>query len=80
MKIEGIINRGTKGLAWIMAFGLLMAPLSVTGAEKVITVGAPLPLTGPLSPEGQKQVQGYDLWAEAANKAGGINVGTNGTR
>ncbi|MFH1091895.1 MAG: amino acid ABC transporter substrate-binding protein, partial [Pseudomonadota bacterium] len=26
-------------------------------------------------PEGQKQVQGYDLWAEAANKAGGIKVG-----
>lgn len=44
-------------------------------AEKVIRVGAPLPLTGPLSPEGKKQVQGYDLWAEAANKAGGIKVG-----
>ena len=44
-------------------------------AEKVILVGAPLPLTGPLSPEGKKQVQGYDLWAEAANRAGGIKVG-----
>jgi branched-chain amino acid transport system substrate-binding protein len=44
-------------------------------SEKVIRVGAPLPLTGPLSPEGKKQVQGYDLWAEAANKAGGVKVG-----
>jgi branched-chain amino acid transport system substrate-binding protein len=75
MKTERIINWGAKGLAWIVAFGLLMAPLSVPGAEKVIMIGAPLPLTGPLSPEGQKQVQGYDLWAEAANKAGGIKVG-----
>ena len=37
--------------------------------------GAPLPLTGPLAPEGIKQQQGYDLWAEQANKAGGISVG-----
>ena len=37
--------------------------------------GAPLPLTGPLAPEAVKQKQGYDLWAEEANKAGGINVG-----
>jgi ABC-type branched-subunit amino acid transport system substrate-binding protein len=34
-----------------------------------------LPLTGPLAPEAIKQQQGYDLWAEQANKAGGISVG-----
>jgi branched-chain amino acid transport system substrate-binding protein len=44
-------------------------------AEDVIRFGAPLPLTGPLAPEGVKQQQGYDLWAEQANKAGGISVG-----
>jgi branched-chain amino acid transport system substrate-binding protein len=44
-------------------------------AEDVIRFGAPLPLTGPLAPEGIKQQQGYDLWAEQANKAGGISVG-----
>src|ERR1700733_4947740 len=44
-------------------------------AEEVIRFGAPLPLTGPLAPEGIKQQQGYDLWAEQANKAGGISVG-----
>src|SRR6201992_1714100 len=44
-------------------------------AEDVIRFGAPLPLTGPLAPEGIKQQQGYDLWAEQANKAGGVGVG-----
>jgi branched-chain amino acid transport system substrate-binding protein len=43
-------------------------------AEDVIKVGAPLPLTGPLSPEGLKQKRGYDLWAEAANAKGGIKA------
>jgi branched-chain amino acid transport system substrate-binding protein len=43
-------------------------------AQDVIKVGAPLPLTGPLSPEGLKQKRGYDLWAEAAN-AKGITAG-----
>jgi branched-chain amino acid transport system substrate-binding protein len=45
------------------------------GAESTIRIGAPLPITGPLSPEGQKLKQGYDLWAEQVNKAGGISVG-----
>ena len=44
-------------------------------AQDVVKFGAPLPLTGPLAPEAIKQQQGYDLWAEQANKAGGITVG-----
>ncbi len=44
-------------------------------AQDVVKVGAPLPLTGPLSPEGLKQKRGYDLWAEAANGKGGIKAG-----
>ncbi len=44
-------------------------------AQDVIKIGAPLPLTGPLSPEGVKQQQGYDLWAETANAKGGVKVG-----
>ena len=44
-------------------------------AQDVIKVGAPLPLTGPLSPEGLKQQRGYDLWAETANAKGGIKAG-----
>ena len=48
---------------------------SSAAADDVIRFGAPLPLTGPLAPEGLKQQQGYDIWAEQANKAGGISVG-----
>jgi branched-chain amino acid transport system substrate-binding protein len=48
---------------------------SAAVAQDVIKFGAPLPLTGPLAPEAVKQQQGYDLWAEQANKAGGISVG-----
>lgn len=51
----------------------LFAPAAM--AQDVIKFGAPLPLTGPLAPEAVKQQQGYDLWAEQANKAGGISVG-----
>lgn len=43
--------------------------------QQVIRVGAPLPVTGALSPEGLRLKQGYDLWAEAVNKAGGIRLG-----
>jgi branched-chain amino acid transport system substrate-binding protein len=48
---------------------------SLAAADDVIRFGAPLPLTGPLAPEGIKQQQGYDLWAEQANKAGGVSIG-----
>jgi branched-chain amino acid transport system substrate-binding protein len=53
--------------------GLALA--GIAGAQEVIRIGAPLPMTGPLSPEAIKQQRGYDLWAELANKAGGIKVG-----
>ena len=48
---------------------------SSAAAQDVVRVGAPLPLTGPLSPEGIKQQRGYDLWAETANAKGGIKAG-----
>jgi branched-chain amino acid transport system substrate-binding protein len=44
-------------------------------AQDVIKVGAPLPLTGPVSPEGLKQKRGYDIWADTANAQGGIKAG-----
>ncbi len=58
--------------------GVAAISLATSGAalaQDVIKIGAPLPLTGPLSPEGVKQQQGYDLWAETANAKGGIKVG-----
>jgi branched-chain amino acid transport system substrate-binding protein len=61
------------------AIGLLAASgfgaATSSAAEDLIRIGAPLPITGPLAPEAVKQQQGYNLWAEQANKAGGINVG-----
>src|ERR1700684_4444050 len=48
---------------------------SSLAAEAPIRVGAPLPLTGALSPEGVKLQQGYELWKDAVNAGGGIAVG-----
>ncbi len=62
------------GAAFLAATGLLSAAVPAA-ADDVVRFGAPLPLTGPLAPEAVKQKQGYDLWAEEANKSGGINVG-----
>jgi branched-chain amino acid transport system substrate-binding protein len=59
----------------LLAAAGLGAASSGASAQDVIRFGAPLPITGPLAPEAVKQQQGYDLWAEQANKAGGINVG-----
>ncbi|MGB3043312.1 MAG: amino acid ABC transporter substrate-binding protein, partial [Xanthobacteraceae bacterium] len=58
----------------LVAAGLALSA-SAALAQDVIKFGAPLPLTGPLAPEAIKQQQGYDLWAEQVNKAGGIAVG-----
>src|SRR5579864_2709956 len=64
-------------LARSVGLALLLPTIaaSAASAEDVVRFGAPLPITGPLAPEAIKQQQGYDLWAEQANKAGGISVG-----
>src|ERR1700684_1717923 len=59
----------------LMAIMGWSASATPAAADDVIRFGAPLPITGPLAPEAIKQQQGYDLWAEQANKAGGISVG-----
>ncbi|MCA6107217.1 amino acid ABC transporter substrate-binding protein [Bradyrhizobium cenepequi] len=72
--------------SWVARYVRLAVPLwaavvaggglvSHASAEDVIRFGAPLPITGPLAPEAIKQQQGYDLWAEEANRSGGISVG-----
>ncbi|MDH3233462.1 MAG: amino acid ABC transporter substrate-binding protein [Alphaproteobacteria bacterium] len=63
------------GLALVFGAALTGFSAGAVAAEKTLKVGAPLPLTGPLSPEGLKQKEGYDLWAEQVNKTGGIKVG-----
>jgi branched-chain amino acid transport system substrate-binding protein len=61
-----------RGIAALAAASFLVFPAA---AQDTIRIGAPLPLTGPLSPEAQKLQNGYNLWAETVNKAGGIKVG-----
>lgn len=63
-----------RALAAAAVVAPLLAPVAAQ-AQETIRFGAPLPITGPLAPEAVKQQQGYDLWAETVNKAGGINVG-----
>ena len=67
-----LMSRRLNLLFFAACFGM---SASAALAQDVIKFGAPLPLTGPLAPEAVKQQQGYDLWAEQANKAGGISVG-----
>ena len=44
-------------------------------ADEIITMGAMLPLTGAVAPEGIRHKEGYDLWAKVCNEKGGIRVG-----
>ncbi len=59
--------------AVVLAGALALA--AAAQAQDVIRIGAPLPITGPLSPEATKLQAGMNLWAEVANKGGGIRVG-----
>ncbi len=72
-------SRSSRPLAWLaMSVVIAIAPALFgphAQAQETIRFGAPLPLTGALAPEALKQQQGYDLWAEAVNQAGGIKVG-----
>lgn len=54
----------------------VLAPAIVRAQEaNELKIGAPLPLTGALAPEGNKQKRGYDLWVSEVQKAGGFQVG-----
>jgi branched-chain amino acid transport system substrate-binding protein len=76
MSCSACKSRPSPVVLFLVVLGWLLSPALCSSADKFVTIGAPLPLTGPLSPEGQKQVQGYDLWMETANKAGGVKVGS----
>ncbi|MFC4350238.1 amino acid ABC transporter substrate-binding protein [Fodinicurvata halophila] len=63
------------GIGLALAVGVSGLAGSAAAEDDMIRIGAPLPLTGPLSPEGDKQQRGYDLWAKTVNENGGITVG-----
>lgn len=70
----------------LVVFGTALAVGAAAGddspawADGTITIGAPLPLTGALAPEGGKLRQGYELWLEQVNRAGGITIGQSKER
>lgn len=51
------------------------ATASLPLASTKIVFGAPISLTGSTAKEGAQTKNGYELWVEAVNKAGGIPVG-----
>lgn len=71
--------RDFRSVGWSAAVAALVAGTMVSAAQAqakdVIKFGAPLPLTGALSPEALKAKQGFEIWMEMVNKAGGIKVG-----
>lgn len=62
---------------WLAFSGVVLAAAftAPAAAQNTIRIGAPLPITGPLSPEAAKLQAGMNLWVETVNKAGGIKVG-----
>src|SRR5262249_36900146 len=57
------------------AAAVSVVPRFAFAQAATLRIGAPLPLTGALAPEGLKQRRGYELWADAVNTIGGIKVG-----
>src|SRR5688572_32817249 len=69
-------SSGLRGCKAAMMAGLLLSLATASAsAQKEILIGAPLPLTGALSPEGEKLRAGYELWLQEIDKRGGIDVG-----
>lgn len=58
-----------------MIAGVIFAPTAPAQADATIKIGALLPVTGALAPEGGKLRQGYELWLDQVKQAGGITVG-----
>lgn len=50
-------------------------PATAPAQDKVVKFGAALALTGKFAREGLISKQAYDLWKDAVNAAGGLNVG-----
>lgn len=77
-KGEGFMKRSRIAVATVLLM-LLVSVLSAcsgSSSTEVVTFGVALPLTGPLSPEGQKHIHGYELWRDTVNAQGGIKVGS----
>src|SRR5260370_39831584 len=75
-EIEMVTNLRAFLLAAATLAGVMALADGPASAADEITIGAPLPLTGALSPEGEKLKMGYELWLEEVEKRGGVSVGS----
>jgi branched-chain amino acid transport system substrate-binding protein len=53
----------------------LAAPALARAQAAELVIGAPLPITGGLAPDGAKQQRGYQFWVDTVRAAGGLEVG-----
>jgi len=70
-----MLRKSSLALPAALLISLAGSFAQTASAQDTIRIGAPLPITGPLSPEAAKLQAGMNLWVETANKAGGIKVG-----
>ncbi len=54
--------------------GLAIAKFTPGNQRKLLTLAAPLPLTGQDEIQGREMMLGYEFWLDSVNKAGGIMV------
>jgi branched-chain amino acid transport system substrate-binding protein len=79
MDIDGVLEQESVMRIFCLPVAALalFLPLRQAAAQDADTlrIGAPLPITGALAPEGAKLKQGYELWLEKVNAAGGAKAG-----
>src|SRR6266571_9084183 len=76
MGCEGASMRTRLMAAVVGLLGLSVAACGSTSPAAPaapITIGVSVSLSGDFSGDGKALVQGYDLWAQDANKKGGLN-------
>lgn len=65
----------TRRVALATTAAVLAAPATGRAQSREWVIGAPLPITGGLAPDGAKQQRGYQFWADTVVAMGGIKVG-----
>ncbi len=65
----------TRRAALATAAAGLAAPAIGRAQPRDLVIGAPLPITGGLAPDGAKQQRGYQFWLDTVVAAGGLTVG-----
>ena len=65
----------TRRAALAATTAVLATPAILRAETRELIIGAPLPITGGLAPDGAKQQRGYQFWADTVTAAGGIKVG-----